>query len=170
LDNEFVKSEAISDSVRNCPVQHVEDHVGLVKALDKVEELINGLDTKNIKVMLGEIAHALAHYEEVLLPHLREEEEIGLTLFRAYFSPKEAGPIIEKIMRKAPSTELGSFIFFVDADKFRKTFMPREGIPFFVWYLQFRSNYADFVLHFIHQSEAIKNGKAPKKPKTFWIV
>jgi hypothetical protein len=47
--------------------------------------------------------------------------------------------------------------------------MPREGIPFFIWYLQFRSNYADFVRDFTRHSEAIKARQAPKKQKMFWL-
>jgi hypothetical protein len=49
--------------------------------------LIKGLESSNVKVDLQKIAHALALYEDIVLPHLKEEEEIGLLLFRAYFLP-----------------------------------------------------------------------------------
>jgi hypothetical protein len=91
--------------------------------------LIKGLESSNVKVDLQKIAHALALYEDIVLPHLKEEEEIGLLLFRAYFSPIEARAIIEQIVKKTPSTEMGSFIYFVVSMKYAKPSCLAKGFP-----------------------------------------
>jgi hypothetical protein len=70
-----------------------------------------------------------------MLPHLLEEEKIGLPLARAYFTRKEFSKIVSAIMKKATPIELGAFIHTMGEHSFRREFMPQEGIPFFVWFL-----------------------------------
>jgi hypothetical protein len=100
-------------------------------------------------------------YQEYMLPHLKEEEDIGLPLTRAFFSPAEFGLIIQKIIKNSPKIEMGSFIHCCGEEYFRKTFMPQEGIPFFVWYLEFASSYAMFLDINVKNIEALKSGKEP---------
>lgn len=143
------------------PDKHVEDHVGLVKGLDIVMELVEELASKDCdyKAKLEMLSKAVASYEHILLPHLKEEEDLGLLLTRAYFTHAEIGKIVEKIMVKAPPVEIGSIVHYMGVEKFRKEFMRREGIPFFVWYLSFKKMYGAFVHDFTLQYEAIKAGK-----------
>jgi len=124
-----------------------------------MEQLKDGDTSTKLK----EISIAFASYHEVVLPHLKEEEELGLILARAYFTPKEMGAMVSKILEKAPDVELGSFIHDIGPDNFRKVFMVQEGIPFFVWYIAFKKKHAAFLRDFVAHSEAIKNGEPPKK-------
>ena len=108
---------------------------------------------------LETLSNAVASYEEILLPHLKEEEDFGLLLTRAYFTHGEIGKIVEKIMAKAPPVEIGSIIYYMGVEKYRKEFMRREGIPFFVWYLALKKMYGSFLYEFTMQYESIKAGK-----------
>lgn len=57
----------------------------------------------------------LVSYEEMMKPHLEQEEVECLPLCRAYFTPEDIAPKVQEIIAKGPSVEMGSFI---DASKF----------------------------------------------------
>ena len=71
-------------------------------------------------------------YEAMMVPHLYEEEQVGLPLARAYFTPKEMGKKIQEIMAKADPLEMGSFFHHIGSKKDIQNFMRQEGIPYFV--------------------------------------
>jgi hypothetical protein len=126
-------------------------------------EVVEDLASKggDYQAKLETLSNAVASYEEILLPHLKEEEDFGLLLTRAYFTHAEISKIVEKIMEKAPPVEMGSIINYMGVEKFRKEFMRREGIPFFVWYLAFKKMHGAFLQQFTMQYNAIKAGKPP---------
>merc|ERR1712232_183864 len=64
-------------------------------------------------------------------------EVTQLPLMRAYFSPEEITPIVQKIIARGPPAEMGSFICTMGEEAFFD-FMKQEGIPGFVWYLDFK--------------------------------
>lgn len=136
----------------------VTDHDGLVEKLNNCKKSVEDLKEG------GTVDHLLKvfkDYQEYMLPHLKEEEDIGLPLTRAFFTPAEFGPIIQKIIKNSPKIEMGSFIHCCGVEYFRKTFMPQEGIPFFVWYVEFASSYAIFLKTNVENIEALKSGKEP---------
>jgi len=47
--------------------------------------------------------------------------------------------------------------------------MPQEGIPWFVWYIAFRSHVNVFQREFIDEVEALKSGTPPKKKKHWFF-
>ena len=49
-------------------------------------------------------------------------------------------------------------------DAFRNEFMKQEGIPGFVWYIDFKSRHDTFVKEFLQPIEAVKNGVEPPPP------
>ena len=112
--------------------------------------------------MVDDILNEWIEYESMMQHHLQEEEDIGLPLLRAYMTPKEVAPIIQKIMAKSPPIETGSTIHFMGVERWRKEFMPQEGIPFFVWYLVFRGKYRTFLKIYWLHIEALKSGVEPK--------
>lgn len=105
-----------------------------------------------------------------MLPHLAEEEEIGLPLFRAYYAPHEADAIEQKIIAQAPTHSLGGFVYHDGTDRFRREFMKDHGIPFFVWYLVFRKHYKEYVNDVVKNVEALKTGKPPLERRRFWRI
>ena len=116
------------------------DHEGLVAHLEKLKGLVGALSAGNASSGIAELCTAWSAYKDDMLPHLAEEEAQGLPLCRAFFTPKEVGKIVQRILGNpdAPKEEMGSFIHYMGEDHFRKVFMPQEGIPFFVWFLDFK--------------------------------
>lgn len=53
-------------------------------------------------------------------------------------------------------------------ETFRKEFMPQEGIPFFVWFIDFRYRVALFQKEFLDPLEAIKTGVEPVSASSSW--
>jgi hypothetical protein len=98
----------------------------------------------------------LVEYETIMLPHLIQEEEECLPLCRAYFTPEEVAPKVQEIIGNGPKVEMGSIIMGMGIKEFRKVFMVQEGIPWFVWYLSFRSNAKFFTREFLKPIETLK--------------
>jgi hemerythrin-like domain-containing protein len=141
------------------PEKLTSDHTGLVSMLESIEKNFHNLQPGDkVDAALSE----WAKYQEYMIPHLAEEEEIGLPLFRAYFTPADASPLIMKLVQHSPKEETGSLIYFCGPEYWRNEFMAQEKIPWFVWYLDFRSKYNLFKKVFAGNLESVKAGKEPK--------
>merc|ERR1711988_1645935 len=75
------------------------------------------------------------HYERIMLPHLFEEEQIGLPLARAYFTPAEIEKVTSQFLKKGDPVSLGSFVHVMGHKADAKRFMLENGIPSFVWHI-----------------------------------
>merc|ERR1711988_1813870 len=75
------------------------------------------------------------HYERLMLPHLFEEEQIGLPLARAYFTPAEIDKVTAQFLKKGDPVSLGSFVHVMGHKTDAKRFMSENGIPAFVWHI-----------------------------------
>lgn len=142
-------------------VEHIEGHhsneddllnpfirsrVDYPEKLEKDHEFLVGC-IKDINVCLEETPISIAklkalwvNYCEHMLPHLLEEEKVGIPLLRKHFTPKEFEIPMQKLMEKASPLEFGCFIYYNGGKTYIKKFMKQEGIPWFVWYLSFRGH------------------------------
>jgi hypothetical protein len=147
------------------PAKLETDHEGLVAHLDKLTGLTGALSTESAGCV-SVLAAAFAAYKDDMLPHLLEEEQQGLPLMRAFFTPAEVGKVVQKILSNpaAPKEEMGSFIHFMGEEHFRNVFMPQEGIPFFVWFLDFKAKLQHYRTHIVSQLDALREGTAPPPP------
>lgn len=149
------------------------DHVGLVAQMDKIEGVVKGL-TEGCS--LEELCQEMNNYKSIMFPHLKEEENVGLPLMRAYFEPKEVEKEVHKILKRQKPIEMGSFIYYMERGNFsdfRKDFMVESKIPGFVWNLQFKSNLWEFENDMKRNFDALKGGAeiAPlKKPSGCVII
>ena len=141
------------------------DHVELVRIVDELSALISNLKSGASSIsQIQDLAALWKEYDQTMRPHLLEEEAVGLPLFRAYFTPKEAQPQVMKIVEKDPRGAMGSFIFCMGEDKFRTEFMKQHGIPFFVWYIDFRSKFLYYKNEIAALVDALTEGKPPAPP------
>jgi hypothetical protein len=135
--------------------------------LDVLEKMVKELKPGD---MIDDLSEEWVGHQTLMLPHLKEEEDIGLPLYRAYFTPKEGAVIVQKIIAgskaKKPKFEFGSFIYVLGVEKFRNEFMVQESIPGFVWYIDFKSKYKIFVRDFVGNVESLKKGEEPKADNT----
>jgi hypothetical protein len=90
-----------------------------------------------------------------------EEEATALLLLRAYFKPEDLKPVIEYIVANGPKIEMGSCIYFMGVDKFYNEFMKQEGIPFFVYYVDFQFRLREFKERVAKHIDALKSGEQP---------
>ena len=146
----------------NWPDKLETDHEGLVAHLEKLKGLVGAL-SDGAASGIAELHAAWSAYKDDMLPHLREEEQQGLPLCRAFFTPKEVGKIVQRILSNpnAPKEEMGSFIHYMGENHFRNVFMPQEGIPFFVWFLDFKSKLTYYRTQMITLINALKEGMEP---------
>jgi hypothetical protein len=132
-----------------------EDHTGLESKLQTIQKTFGNLSAESgVSQALSE----WVQYQQYMLPHLKEEEEIGLPLVRAYFTPADIEPLIMKAIKASPN-QGGGFIYFCGVEKFRNEFMIQEGIPWFVWYIDFRFQYKLFKRTYVDKLEAVKKGE-----------
>lgn len=108
------------------------DHVDLIAAMDAIAHEIRSLQPGDT---LDGLRPLWLHYESLMLPHLHEEEQVGLPLARAYFTPKEIEAITAKILKNSDPVSLGSFVHVLGHKKDAKAFMSENGIPGFVWHI-----------------------------------
>lgn len=142
------------------------DHKELVDMMKKINGMVEDLkEGSSVKEVLA----TMQDYKKLMLPHLAEEEEECLPLMRAYFTPQEVSPKVQEIIGKGPKLEMGSFIYAMGQDSFRKDFMGQDQIPFFVWYIDFQFRYKHFLKEFREPLEAVQNNQEPKAPaRGFW--
>merc|ERR1719240_525231 len=108
------------------------DHVDLVAAMDAIAHEIRSLQPSDT---LDGLRPLWQHYESLMLPHLHEEEQVGLPLARAYFTPAEIDKVVATILKRSDPVSLGSFVHVIGHKRDAQTFMRENGIPGFVWHL-----------------------------------
>lgn len=92
----------------NYPEKLTSDHTELVEKLERVGSMVESLGQKEGD-SVSELLKEMKEYQAIMLPHLREEEEQGLPLSRAYFTPEEIGAITQKIVRSIPKVSKSRF-------------------------------------------------------------
>jgi hemerythrin-like domain-containing protein len=148
----------------NYPEKCEKDHEQLHEMLIKLDSMVKGLGEGS---KVDDLSKLLQEYESSMGPHLVEEEEECLPLMRAYFTPQEVSPKLQEIIGKGPKIEVGSFIAAMGQDTFRHKFMIQEGIPFFVWYIDFQFRLDHFVKHYQDPIAAVKNNREPTPPRSW---
>lgn len=146
----------------NLPSKLTTDHTPLHAYLDKLRGMFNQLKAGD---SVKDILTTWKAYSEDMCPHLMEEEMVALPLARAYFTPKEFSKIIAQIMKSVPPIALGAFLYWLDGKQGEKAavnkFMKQEGIPWFVYHLQFKKAIRTYKKQFIDPIEALKKGGHP---------
>ena len=89
------------------PKQYEADHDDLLKKLDSINKIVADLKAGG---SAAELVKELVSYENMMKPHLEQEEVECLPLCRAYFTPQEVAPKIQEIVANGPTVEMGSFI------------------------------------------------------------
>lgn len=108
------------------------DHVELVATMDSIEKHVETLQMGNT---LAELRALWTRYEELMLPHLFEEEMVGLPLARAYFTPAEIEKVTAQFLKNGDPVALGSFVHVLGHKKDTQVFMRENAIPGFVWHV-----------------------------------
>ena len=99
-------------------------------------------------------------------PHLVEEQNILVPLMRAYFPFVEVNKRVGEIMKKMDPVLMGAFVHSFAGKKEFMAFMAQEKIPFFVWYIAFKSQRALYREKMETHVEALLTGVTPGKPLT----
>jgi hypothetical protein len=77
-----------------------------VKKPDELENIMKSLQAGD-RLENTDLLQEWIIDQEIMLPHLKEEEDIGLPLMRAYFTQKDITPIFQKLVTNSPKIELG---------------------------------------------------------------
>lgn len=155
----------------NLPDKLTTDHEALLVMLEKIGAMFGALSEAPDATP---IAAAWTEYEAMLLPHLFEEEMVGLPLMMAYFRGDEIGPIVEKIVKEEPPLSLGSFWYFnfaidaegepIDPKSGIMGFAKQEGIPWFVYYIAFKGQVEAYKEQMVGSIDALLSGVPPAPP------
>ena len=138
------------------PAKLEEDHTWLVAHMDKIEACINSIRSAD------ELAELWAEYDVKMKAHLVEEEAVCIPLLRAYFTPEEVAAKVQEILGNAPAVAMGSFFFWMGGKGPVMEFMKQEGIPFFVWYIQFKGQLKVYQNEMQKHVTCLMTGWAPK--------
>jgi len=108
------------------------DHVMLVECMEAIAAAVSKLAAGDSLVGLRLLWE---RYEAFMLPHLHEEEQVGLPLVRAYFTPAEIDKLVGQILKASDPVSLGSFVHVMGHKADAQQFMRENGIPSFVWHI-----------------------------------
>lgn len=108
------------------------DHVDLVQLMDDINASIAKLTLESTTT---ELLRLWERYEQMMLPHLHEEEMVGLPLARAYFTPSEVAECTNQFIKNGDPRARGAFVHCLGSKKAALEFMKSNGIPSFVWYI-----------------------------------
>jgi len=109
------------------------DHVQLVECMEAIAAAV--LKLKAGDSLATDMQPLWERYETFMLPHLHEEEQVGLPLARAYFTPAEIEKLVGQILKGSDPISLGSFVHVLGHKADAQQFMRENGIPSFVWFL-----------------------------------
>ena len=143
-----------------------DDHSEIINHIQVIENKLHTLKADDGRKEIQELLDAFVAYEKSLLPHLLEEEQVGLLLMRAYFTQDEIRPVIGKILARTQKLEpftIGLMIHYLGETYVRNTMMKNEGIPFFVWHLVFKRKMKKFQRKVIVHYVALETNVAVKK-------
>merc|ERR1711998_217028 len=104
----------------------------LVALMERIAEAVAAL---KVSSSVTALAALWSEYEEHMLPHLHEEEMVGLPLARAYFTPAEIDAITIQFIKKGSPISMGSFFHVMGSKKEVMAFGRENHIPFFVWHI-----------------------------------
>ncbi|CAB9524863.1 expressed unknown protein [Seminavis robusta] len=124
----------------NLPSKLTDDHAHIVRDMKSIQTRIHGLKGgDNRDTSMAALLTLWKPYTVTMREHLQEEEDIGLPLLRAYFTPKELLRTVMKLSKKESSNPLvtGTFVHHMGKDHCRKEFMKEHDVPSFVWYIAF---------------------------------
>jgi hypothetical protein len=101
------------------------DHVQIERHLNIISGLIRWLasarsndERKEIIDRLQKVFQRYVHQN--LLAHLEAEEEIGIPLTRAFFTPKEVQRMTNRLARNGPRVETGAIVHYVGVTKLNR--------------------------------------------------
>ena len=144
----------------NYPEKLEADHDALLKMMAGVDSAVAALAAG------GDVAALVTvfdPYRKTMEAHLKEEEEICVPLMFAYFEPGYVGKKVQEIMKTMDKTLMGSFVHHQGSQKECQVFMKQEGIPFFVWYLDFKACRAKYRAAMETKIQALLARAAPTK-------
>jgi len=146
------------------------DNKILSDTLERLKRMVEVLQPSDSIRDLAFLAKEWTAYEAMMLPQLKEEDEVGFPLMRAYFSPDEYKPIVQKSMKGVSKVALGSVINAMGPEAFRNGLMKQEKIPSFFWYILFKGYYSYYVKVLPNNIDALKEGIDPAtKKKNIWL-
>lgn len=156
------------------PDKLCDDHEGLITALTKASKTIQNIQPgESKKDILPDLIVDIAIYQSNLFAHLKEEEDMGLPLMRAYFTHKEYEIFFKSYHKKPDKIQLGWFIYGNGGqDKFRAELMKNHRIPFFVWYIVFWPGLKKYERTIVPKVNALKSGVEPEAKRTClqWLI
>jgi len=116
---------------------HRQTHVLMAQHIETLRGVVEAIASGDSSTV-GELSEAWHKYIAVVEPHLLEEETVGIPLMRAYFTPKEAQALRQKILKRSTKVDTGGFVHAMGSKADAKRFMTQAGIPSFEWYLVYK--------------------------------
>jgi hypothetical protein len=131
------------------PENLIKDHARLTHMLGSIDKSFHKMKPGDT---VDDNLSQWIKYQEHMIRHFAEKEEIGLPLYRAYFTPADASPIIMKTAQHNLKVGAGSVIYFSGA----------KNLLSFVWNTDLQLKYGLFKKAFVEKLESVMAGNDPK--------
>ncbi|CAJ1417328.1 unnamed protein product [Effrenium voratum] len=132
-----------------------------LECLAKLDEQVGALSGN-----AEEVLKSFEPYMTDMLDYLGAEEGSSLLLMRAYFTPDEVMPIVQKLAAQSPGAAIGSMVYYAGDDTFSE-YMTQESIGNFGWYFNYKGQRDSFKKSFVQNLESVSAGKMPSSCSMF---
>jgi hemerythrin-like domain-containing protein len=85
------------------------DHPTIEAQIDKIKGMIEGIKTGDT---IGDLFVEWKKHQDLIVPHMHEENEVALPLMRAYFTAEDLKPVVEYIVKNGPKVSVLSLVYW----------------------------------------------------------
>merc|ERR1712205_56299 len=139
------------------------DHDELVALMEEITGIVDELSAGRTPAALLD---KFLKYKALMEPHLAEEEQTVVPILRAFFDQREVAAKVQPMMQEMDPLLMGAFVHHQGSKTDFIKFMRQEGIPFFVWHVNFKSARAKYRAKMETQIQSLLEGKQASKPLT----
>jgi len=140
------------------------DHDDILQRLDSINNLVDKIVNSNrpedVATNLSELTIAWTDYHCTISQHLDREEEICISLMRAYFDQNQVQGMQQRLAMMGPRVETGSIVYYL-GEQHIKMCMRVQKTPKIIeaigWMLILKPRYRFYVKTMVKQLEILKN-------------
>jgi hypothetical protein len=129
----FVKQRFLYPDFMETDHVQIERHLTIISGLIRWLSSARSMDER--KEIVGRIQKCFQRYVyHDLLPHLQAEEDVGIPLTRAYFTPAEVQRMTNRLARHGPRVETGAIVHYVGVNKLKRAMQLQHApLPRLAW-------------------------------------
>jgi hypothetical protein len=140
------------------------DHDDVLQRLDSIntllDKIVHSTLSEDVATHLSELTIAWTDYHHAMSQHLDREEEICISLMRAYFNQNQVQRMQQRLAMRGPRVETGAIVYYLGEEHMKKS-MRMQKTPKIVeaigWMLILKPRYRFYMKTMVKHLEVLRN-------------